>query len=97
MVQFTKEIMQIAAANGVTFDIGINMFIANIEGAKLGNMPRYAGAAVDYGALVPRLDELRGTTDALNQLHTAHYDQVTKIYNEQGAEAAADYLAAQAG
>lgn len=50
---FEKEIVSIAKANDMSWDIGLDMFIANIQNAGVEGAPYYAGANVDYAALKP--------------------------------------------
>lgn len=50
---FEKEIISIAKANNMSWDIGKDMFIANIQNAGVEGAPYYAGADMDYAALKP--------------------------------------------
>ena len=57
--EYTNEIIDIAEANNMSFDIGADMFLANVRNAGEGGAPYYAGAAgVDYAALKPYHEEL---------------------------------------
>lgn len=57
--EYTNEIIDIAEANNMSFDIGADMFLANVRNAGVEGAPYYAGAAgVDYAALKPCHEEL---------------------------------------
>lgn len=49
---YVSEIVNIAKAHNMSWDIGKDMFIANIQNHGVENAPYYAGAGnFDYGAI----------------------------------------------
>lgn len=51
---YKKEIIDIAVENNMPWDVGADMFVANIKNAGHEDLPYYAGAEeVDYLALQP--------------------------------------------
>lgn len=64
LTKYVNEIIDIAEANHMAWDIGKDMFVANIQNAGVPNAPYYAGADIDYAALKPdwmvMTDEERG-------------------------------------
>lgn len=56
---YTNEIIDIAKANGMSWDIGANMFIANARNSIDKDLPYYYGAEdVNFEALYQFADEL---------------------------------------
>lgn len=52
LITYKKEIVSIAKANDVPWDVARDMFLANIRNAGSPELPHYAGAdEVDYLAL----------------------------------------------
>lgn len=64
LTKYVNEIISIAEANHMAWDIGKDMFVANIQNAGVPNAPYYAGADINYAALKPdwmvMTDEERG-------------------------------------
>lgn len=59
---YTNEIIDVATANGMSWDIGADMFLANIRNSGDPDLPHYEGAEkVDYIALKPHVAELQDT------------------------------------
>ena len=59
LIDYKKEIIEIAKANGMAWDIGRDMFLANIRNAGIDGAPHYPGAdEVDYKALQAETPEL---------------------------------------
>lgn len=59
--KYVNEILDIAVENDVSWDIGLDMFLANVRNCGEPDTPYYPGAFVDYAALKP---ELEAMTDA---------------------------------
>lgn len=55
---YVNEIMDIATANDVSWDVGADMFLANVRNSGDETLPHYPGAFVDYAALKPELDAM---------------------------------------
>lgn len=53
---YVNEILDIATANDVSWDVGADMFLANIRNSGDETLPYYPGAFSDYAALKPELD-----------------------------------------
>lgn len=50
--KYVNEIIDLAEANNMSWDVGKDMFIANIQNHGIENAPYYAGAGdFDYGAI----------------------------------------------
>lgn len=56
-----NEIIDIAQANDVAWDVGADMFLANVRNCGEPDTPYYPGAFVDYAALKLELETM---TDA---------------------------------
>ena len=56
--KYVNEIIDIAEANGMGWDIGKDMFLANIRNCGNDARPYYPGAYVDYPALKLELDAM---------------------------------------
>lgn len=79
LLDFVNDIFDIAAANDVSWDVGLDMFLANIQNVvTYPEAPRYAGAeTLDYEALSTIYGELY-TEEQLKEFN----DQVRKFYPE---------------
>ena len=56
---YVNEIMDIAGENNMPWDIGLDMFVANMQNAGEEGLPYYPGAeSVDYAALKPEWEKL---------------------------------------
>lgn len=55
---YVNEILDIATANDVSWDVGADMFLANIRNCGDETLPHYSGAYVDYVAIKPELDAM---------------------------------------
>ena len=59
LIDYKKEIIEIAKANGMAWDVARDMFLANVRNAGNPELPHYAGAdEVDYKALQAETPEL---------------------------------------
>lgn len=57
--KYVNEIMDIARENNMPWDVGLDMFIANIQNDGEKGLPYYAGAEeVNYGGLKPQWEAL---------------------------------------
>lgn len=56
--KYVNEIMDIASVNDVSWDVGMDMFIANVQNAGEDGIPYYPGASVDYAAMKPEWMEM---------------------------------------
>lgn len=82
---YLKEIFDIAKENNVSWDIGKDMFLANVQQGT----GTYAGADdVDYSDLHSHYDELADTgTDFVDIVHEKYFDIVELRKNGQMDEA----------
>lgn len=55
---YVNEILDIATANDVSWDVGADMFLANIRNCGDETLPHYPGAYVDYVAIKHELDAM---------------------------------------
>ena len=77
---FVNEIFDIAHANNVSWDVGKDMFLANIRNEGLGALPHYAGAdEVDFAALKPVHNELADSSENFVEIVRENYDEVVAL------------------
>ncbi len=77
---FVNEIFDIAHANNVSWDIGKDMFLANIRNEGMGALPHYAGAdEVDFATLKPILVELADSGEDFVEIVRENYDEVVAL------------------
>lgn len=60
---YVNEIIAIATANDVNWDVGPNMFLTNIKNVDVPGAPYYEGADVDYGKLADELGPIDDETE----------------------------------
>lgn len=60
---YVNEIIAIAGANNVSWDVGSNMFLTNIKNVDVAGAPYYEGADVDYGKLADELGPIDSETE----------------------------------
>ena len=81
--EYTQEIFNIAAANDVSWDVGKDMFLANIRNAGDKSLPYYPGAeGLDYAALKPHYDELADSAVAFGRKVRENYGRLTALRRE---------------
>lgn len=78
--KYVNEIMDIASVNEVGWDVGMDMFIANIQNAGEEGLPYYPGASVDYAGLKPEWMEM--TLEARAEEKNAFCDYVRANMDE---------------
>lgn len=76
LIQYKKEIIEIAKANNVAWDVARDMFLANVRNAGMPELPYYEGADVDYAALREKLPA-QGTAE-----YAAMCNQFDKDFRE---------------
>ena len=77
---FVNEIFDIAHANDVSWDVGKDMFLANIRNEGMGALPHYVGAdQVDFAALKPALAELADSGEDFGEVVREAYDEVVAL------------------
>ena len=79
--EYVNEIIAIAEANDMSWDIGADMFIANIRNSHDIGAPYYPGAFVDYPALHPELqamtaEEVAEMKNEFDAWYRAHADEI---------------------
>ena len=78
LMEYKEEIIAIARANDVSWDVGRDMFLANIKNAGEDALPYYEGAEeVDYLALKEELPEMG----------TPEYAELCEDFNREFREA----------
>ena len=86
--EYTNEILDIAKANDKSFDIGADMFLANVRNAGVVGAPYYAGAiGVDYAALKPHLEELADSYPDFVSDFRANQTRIAALRREADVEA----------
>ena len=60
---YVNEIIAIAGANNVSWDVGSNMFLTNIKNVDVAGAPYYEGADVDYGKLADEVGSIDSETE----------------------------------
>lgn len=80
---FVNEIIDIAKANGVSWDVGADMFLANIRNSGDESLPHYPGAFVDYPVLKPELGAMsaQAVAEMKNEFaawYRAHAEEIRK-------------------
>lgn len=81
--KYVNEIIDIAEANGMGWDIGKDMFLANIRNCGDETKPHYPGAYVDYPALKLRLEAMTDeeVTEMKNDFdywYRAHIEEIVR-------------------
>ena len=92
---YVNEIIGIAGANNVGWDVGVNMFLANVKNYGKEGAPYYAGANLDYGKVGDKLGPITPAIEA-DMINTycadyrKHMDEVIacrKVGDYEGAKA----------
>lgn len=77
---YTNEIINIATANHMAWDIGADMFLANIRNCKDSTLPHYDGAdEVDYKALLPHLKDLEDSKAEFVEMYRKHSTAIIEL------------------
>lgn len=81
--EYVNEIIAIAEANDMSWDIGADMFVANIRNSGDPEMPYYKGAFLDYPALKPELEAMtdEAVADMKNEFaawYREHAEEIRK-------------------
>jgi hypothetical protein len=81
---FTTEIMDIADKNGVTWDVGKDMFMANIINEGDADRPKYYAGAdhVKYAELKAHYDELAKSSVDFVAAYQANYTEISRMWRE---------------
>ena len=85
--KYVNEIIDIAEANGMGWDIGKEMFLANIRNCGNDALPCYPGAYVDYPALKLELDAMTDeqVADMKNDFNDWYRDNMEAIIKARRA------------
>ena len=84
LMEYKEEIIAIARANDVSWDVGRDMFLANLENAGVEGAPHYAGAdGLDYTALgkewgAMSAEEQRAQKTMYNEVTRSHYTDLAE-------------------
>ena len=81
--KYVNEMIDIAEANHMAWDIGLDMFMANIRNCGEEDAPHYAGAFVDYPALKLQLEDMtpKQVSEMKNDFaywYRAHMDEIIR-------------------
>lgn len=81
LIEYINEIFDIAVANNMPWDVGADMFLANIRNAGQEGLPYYAGAEIDYFALQGALfcmtaQEVADMKNEFNEFVRAHIGEI---------------------
>ena len=85
--KYVNEIIAIAAANDKSWDVGCNMFLANVKNYGNPDAPYYSGADLDWPDVAKDLAPLDATSEAdmLNTFradYKAHMAEVIALRKE---------------
>lgn len=61
---YVNEIIAIAGTNDVGWDVGVNMFLANVKNHGVEGAPYYKGADLDWGAVAAELGPITPAVEA---------------------------------
>ena len=74
---YTNEIIDVAKKNNVSWDIGADMFLANIRNAGDKDLPHYEGAkGVDYMELKACITELEESKPDFVKAYAKHATEI---------------------
>ena len=81
--KYVNEIIDIAEANNMSWDIGKDMFIANIRNCGVEGAPYYPGAYADYATLKLKLEamtdeEVADMKNDFDYWYRAHMDEIIR-------------------
>ena len=88
LIPYLHEIFDIANANDMPWDVGIDMFLANIRNAGEEDLPYYEGAEhINYIALKPVLEAMTDeeVADAYNEFSDHVRENLDVIVKERKA------------
>ena len=88
LIPYLHEIFDIANANDMPWDVGIDMFLANIRNAGDEDLPYYEGAEhINYIALKPVLEAMTDeeVADAYNEFSDHVRENLDVIVKERKA------------
>ena len=91
---YVNEIIAIATANDVAWDVGSNMFLTNIKNVDVPGAPYYEGADADYGKLADEVGPIDSKTEqdmlqTFRDCYNEHMSEVIALRKEgKYAEAA---------
>lgn len=81
--KYVNEIIDIAKANNMSWDVGADMFLANVRNCGDESLPHYPGAFVDYSALKLELEAMsdQAVAEMKNDFaywYRAHAEEIRK-------------------
>ena len=76
--KYVNEIIAIAGANDTTWDVGCNMFLANVKNYDKPDAPYYKGADLDWPDVAKDLAPLDAATEA-DMLNTFRADYKARM------------------
>lgn len=82
MKNYVNEIFDIAHKNKVDWDVGADMFLANIRNAGQAGLPHYAGANLDYAALKASANAIQDSKQAFVDAVNENYQQIVALRND---------------
>lgn len=88
LIPYLHEIFDIANLNDMPWDVGIDMFLANIRNAGDEDLPYYEGAEhIDYIAIKPILEAMTNeeVADAYNEFSDHVRENLAVIAKERKA------------
>lgn len=86
--EYVNEIIAIAEANDMSWDIGADMFIANIRNSGDPELPYYKGAFVDYETLKLFIEDMTDEeiADMKNEFAAWYREHADEIRKARGGE-----------
>lgn len=76
--KYVNEIIAIAGANDTTWDVGCNMFLANVKNYDKPDAPYYAGADLDWPEVAAEIGPFTGEEE-VDMLQTFRDDYDTHM------------------
>lgn len=85
--KYVNEIIAIAGANDVSWDVGCNMFLANVKNYDKPDAPYYAGADLDWPDVAAELcpfsaEDERDMLQTFRDDYNAHMQEVIALRKE---------------
>ena len=82
--KYVNEIIAIAGANDVSWDVGCNMFLSNVKNYGVEGAPYYAGADLDWPDVAAELcpfstEDERDMLQTFREDYNAHMDEVIAL------------------
>lgn len=92
--KYVNEIIAIAGANDVSWDVGCNMFLANVKNYDKPDAPYYAGADLDWPDVAAELcpfsaEDERDMLQTFREDYKAHQEEILALRAEGKYEEAA--------